>query len=92
MNALEDIGVAPSRAENGDGWVLAAKVSGKWRYHLEDYPIGPASVSDIEKAYVFPTREAACQSAGFRHWSSNLLPMTLADARSASLSPQPGDS
>lgn len=74
--------------QSTDAWVLVGRTvggpnAGQPRYHLEDAPIGPASTPDIEKAKLFTSREEACQSAGFTHWSSNMSPMRLADARAA---------
>lgn len=87
--------MTPDTKALSEQWVLVGKTvggpnNGAPRYHLEDYPIGPASTPVLDKAKVFGSREEACQSAGFRHWSSNMLPVTLEDARAllSSLSPE----
>jgi hypothetical protein len=71
-----------------DQWVLVGTYDdGSPKYHAATSHIGPRSTRFLSEAEVFPSREAACQSRGFTHWSSNASPMLLSEARQA-LDPQ----
>lgn len=70
-------------------WILAGTYSsgplkGQPQYHRADTAIGPASTPDLELAMRFASREAACSSEGFLHWSSFLEPTLLSVAARSS--------
>lgn len=82
----------PAPTEGGQAgeprWVLmgtyrAGPHQGQPQFHMADGAIGPASTSDLSQAQQFHSREAACASIGFRHWSSALEPVREDEARAA---------
>lgn len=56
-------------------WILAGTFQGRPSYHAEDHAIGPRSTANMAEAQRFGSREEACRSSGFTHWSSNKLPV-----------------
>lgn len=64
-------------------WILqgtytGGDLHGKPKYHKADTDIGPMSTLDRDEAFLFSSRQEACDSSGFRHWSSNLRPVEVA--------------
>lgn len=75
-------------------WILAGTYlsgphAGQPQYHRYSTAIGPASTPHLHEAEIFSSREAACQSIGFTHWSSFLEPTLLSDAHAKAQEPDP---